>query len=100
MKDKLLNRKKLAEKALAREDLDYVSRVAWKRELEIVNKKMLTRRVVNSITHWIGCDKETAKMIFNGVWDYNGDNYSAILADDETLEIYKNGFIIHKITMI
>ena len=61
---------------------------------------MLENRVINSIMHWIGCDKETAKLIFDGVWNFNGDNYSVIVPEPDKLEIYKNGFIIHKITMI
>ena len=62
-------RKKLAEMALAREDLDYVSKVAWKRELEIVNDKLVgstpTEKTKKS-------NKQLAEEVIRGDWG-NGE---------------------------
>lgn len=56
-------------------------------------------KIINAIMHHVGCDKETANMIFNGVWSFNGDNYSAYMKEDK-LEICKNGFPIHRLIFI
>lgn len=60
---------------------------------------MKTERILNAIMHWIGCNKETASMIFNGVWEFNGDNYSAYMTKEDKLEICKNGFPIHRLIL-
>lgn len=56
-------------------------------------------KIINAIMHHVGCDEETANMIFNGVWSFNGDNYSAYMKEDK-LEICKNGFPIHRLILI
>lgn len=57
-------------------------------------------KIINAIMHHVGCDKETANMIFNGVWAFNGDNYSAYMTKDDKLEICKNGFPVHRLILI
>lgn len=59
---------------------------------------MTNERAIITIEHWVGCDHETAKMIFNGVWPWNGDNYSARVVASGKLEICKDGFPIHLIS--
>ena len=58
---------------------------------------MNTERAIASISHWIGCSEKDAEQILNGVYSWNGDNYSAYINDNERLVICKNGFEIHKI---
>lgn len=61
---------------------------------------MTTEQAINTIIHWIGCDRDTANMIFNGVCKFKGDNYSAYLIEDGKLEICKNGFPVHRISKL
>lgn len=61
---------------------------------------MKKERILNAIMYYIGCGNTTANAIYNGVFAYNGDNYSAYLTFDEKLEICRNGFPIHRIIMI
>ncbi|MEZ3438647.1 MAG: hypothetical protein K1W18_07185 [Oscillospiraceae bacterium] len=62
--------------------------------------EMTREQAISTIIHWIGCDTDTAKMIFNGVFEFDGNNYSAYIVEGEKLEICKNGFPIHKISKI
>lgn len=58
---------------------------------------MNTEKAIVSISHWIGCSEKEAEQILNGVYSWNGDNYSAYINDNDRLVICKNGFEIHKI---
>ena len=60
---------------------------------------MTEQKIINAIMYHVGCDKETAKMIFNGVWGFNGDKYSAF-KEEERLVICKNGFPIHRLNIM
>lgn len=61
---------------------------------------MKIERIINAIIYHVGCNEEEANMIYNGVYSFNGDNYSAYLTEDEKLEICKNGFPIHRLIMM
>ena len=61
---------------------------------------MTEDRAIVTIERWIGCDYQTAKMIFNGVWLWHGDYYSAYIVNGDELEICKDGIPIHRIGTI
>lgn len=61
---------------------------------------MTENRAIITIERWIGCDHETAKQIFGGVWLWNGCYYSASIEDGDLLEIRKDGEPIHRIGSI
>lgn len=61
---------------------------------------MEEKRVLNSIKNWLNCNDEVAKNIYNGVYLWNNDYYSAFVTKDDKIQINKNGFAIHLITTI
>ena len=54
-------------------------------------------RAYRTIMNWIGCRIDDAMMILDGVWAVRGDNYSAQIVEEDYVEIYRNGFLIHRI---
>lgn len=42
-----------------------------------VGSMLNNEKALNAIRYHIGCDLETAKLIFNGVFPFHGDFYSA-----------------------
>lgn len=58
------------------------------------------KRLLESISYWTGCDLDTAERMLYGVVFWNGDNHSAYLDEEGKLIICRNGYIIHKISMM
>lgn len=56
-------------------------------------------KILNAIMHWLNCSLEEAQGVWNGVKRIGDDYYSAF-EENEKVVICKNGFPIHKLTLL